>query len=71
MKKWCACFKSNGIDTVLGRYDNEHDAIEGALNKVEELYPTEKSQARIALQQRGYYCINWSCNEVYVEERNE
>ena len=71
MSKFYAIFKGNGRDSVLGKYDNEHDAIECAVKKVDELYSSEKEQARLALQQRGYYCINWSCNEVCVEEKDK
>lgn len=69
MAKFYACIKGNGSEQILGTFDDESDAIEKCVSKVKDLYSNEAEQSRLALQQRGYYCINWSCNEVYVEKR--
>ena len=69
MAKFYAYLKNNTQDKILGSFDTENAAIQCCVDKVRDMYSSESEQARKALEQRGYYCMQWSQNEVYIEER--
>lgn len=72
MSKFYVFLKNNEFssDRNLGVFANRADAVDCAVNKVASICSREEDMAREALERRDFYCVEWSSNEVYIEERN-
>ena len=71
MSKFHVFLKNNecSSDKELGAFNTRDGAVDCAVKKVAEICYNEEDMARNAFRTRDFYCVQWSSNEVYIEEK--